>query len=252
VKFDGKKEAEKIADFLEDSEKVLGKSLVIFQCNGKSEMSQYVKLKTEMGERLGVIVTVDFRSQISDLRLGIEEANEDDTVDGILVQLPILDNGSQISDIRRDEILQMIKPSKDIDGLNVNSKFLPAVVRAVERVIDIFRIEDDQSIALVGAKGMVGKRVGERLKVLGLPYEGFDKGDDLNKLKNYEVVISAVGKDGLITEEMVKNGFIGIDLGYPKGDFSVEAVNMASLITPVPGGVGPLTIVGLYENLAEI
>jgi methylenetetrahydrofolate dehydrogenase (NADP+)/methenyltetrahydrofolate cyclohydrolase len=128
---------------------------------------------------------------------------------------------------------------------------LPAAVRAVERILEIFKIEDTQKIALVGSRGMVGKSVGDRLKTLNLPFEGFDKGDELSKLKNFEVIISATGKEGLITKEMVQPGYIGIDLGYPKGDFTSEAVDMASLVTPVPGGVGPITVVELYENLAE-
>ena len=156
IKFDGKKEAERQAVFLEETERVLGKSLIIFQCDGRNEESTYVRLKREMGERLGVIVTVDYRSSIVDLREGIAEANEDETVDGILVQLPILDRGSLIVDRKEvEEVLGMIKSSKDVDGLNPKSKFLPAAVRAVERVMDIFKIEDDQKIALVGSKGMV-------------------------------------------------------------------------------------------------
>jgi methylenetetrahydrofolate dehydrogenase (NADP+)/methenyltetrahydrofolate cyclohydrolase len=262
IVFNGKKEAEKIATFLEESEKLLGKSLVIFQCDGKTEMSQYVKLKTEMGERLGVIVNVDFRSQISDLRSGIEEMNEDDTVDGILIQLPIIESkelkNSKTQELKmlkgQDlfEILGMIKPGKDVDGLNPQSNFLPAAVRAVERTVESFNIDDDQKIALVGSKGMVGKRIGERLNVLRLPFEGFDMGDDLSRLKEFDVIISSTGVEGLITEDMVTEGFIGIDLGYPKGDISKEAGLKASLITPVPNGVGPLTVVGLFENLAEI
>lgn len=252
VKFDGKKEAERLAGFLEESERCLGKSLVIFQCDGRTEMSQYVKLKTEMGERLGVMVHVVFAHDIADLKKFVVEANEDEMVDGILIQLPILDSGLQVSDVNRNEILGMIKPSKDVDGLNPKSKFLPAVVRAVERIIEIFNIDEDQTIALVGAKGMVGKRVGERLKFLGLSFEGFDVGDDLSKLKNFEVIISVTGKEELIKTEMVRDGFVGIDLGYPKGDFSPEAVAKASLISPVPKGVGPLTVIELFENLAEV
>ncbi len=252
IVFNGKKEAEKIATFLEESEKLLGKSLVIFQCDGKTEMSQYVKLKTEMGERLGVLVHVIFAHDVEDLKNMLIDMNEDVTVDGILIQLPILDLGSQISDVSRAEILGMIKPSKDVDGLNPQSKFLPAAVRAVERVVESFNIDDDQKIALVGSNGMVGKRIGERLNVLRLPFEGFDKGDDLSRLKEFDVIISTTGVEGLITEDMVTDGYIGIDLGYPKGDISKEAGLKASLITPVPNGVGPLTVVGLYENLAEI
>ena len=90
IEFNGKKEAEKIATFLEESEKLLGKSLVIFQCDGKTEMSQYVKLKTEMGERLGVLVHVVFAHDVADLKSMLIEMNDDVTVDGILIQLPII------------------------------------------------------------------------------------------------------------------------------------------------------------------
>ena len=248
VVFDGKKQAERDAEFLEESERVLGKSLVIFQCDGRTDESAYVRLKKEMGERLGVMVNVDLRSQISDLREGIREANEDETVDGILVQLPIL--GADKDEL--EQILSSINPEKDVDGLNPKSRFIPAVVRAVERLVEIFKITEDDKIALVGDKGSVGIRLMERLKNLELTVTGFDKEDDLQKLRSFEVIISATGVGGLITGDMVAEGFTGIDLGYPKGDFSPKAVAKATLITPVPGGVGPMTIVALYENLGDV
>lgn len=245
VIFDGKKQAEREAEFLEESERVLGKSLVIFQCDGRTYDSAYVRLKREMGERLGVVVSVDFRSKITDLREGIMEVNGDETVDGILVQLPVL--GATKEEV--EQIMSTINPEKDVDGLNPKSRFIPAVVRVVERLIEIFKIKEDDRIAVVGDKGAVGVRLMERLKVLGLSPKGFDQGDNLKNLEDFEVVISATGVSGLIASEMVAEGFTGIDLGYPKGDFSPEAVAKASLITPVPGGVGPMTILALYENL---
>lgn len=251
VKFDGKKEAERLAVFLEESERVLGKSLIIFQCDGRNEESTYVRLKREMGERLGVIVHVVFVASVDDLKNMIVDASGDETVDGILVQLPILDDRSSIVDRREtEEILGMIEPKKDVDGLNSKSRFVPAVVTATERVMDIFKVEETQKIALVGSKGMVGKRLGERLKVLGYEFTGFDKGDDLSKLVDFDVVITATGVADLIKPEMVMDGFVGIDLGFPKAEFSMESIEKALLITPVPNGVGPLTVVALYENLA--
>ena len=253
IKFDGKKEAEKVADFLEETERVLGKSLIIFQCDGKSEESTYVRLKREMGERLGVIVHVVFVASVDDLKSMIVDANEDETVDGILVQLPILDDRSSILDRREmEKMLGLIDPKKDVDGLNPESSFVPAVVSATERVMDIFKVEEDQQVALVGAKGMVGSRLGERLATLGIKFTGFDKGDDLQKLKNFDVVITATGVADLIKPEMVVDGFVGIDLGFPKAEFSIESAEKALLVTPVPNGVGPLTVVALYENLALV
>lgn len=242
---DGKKEAEKIAVFLEESERLLGKSLLILQCDGHIEESTYVRLKREMGERLGVLVTVSFAKNKEELKEMIEEANGDETVDGVLVQLPIAGATKE----ETEQILYTIKPSKDIDGLNPKSKFIPAVVRAVEHLTEIFNIDEEQTIAVVGALGNVGKRLVERLKVLGYQVTGLDKGDNLLELKKFDVVIGATGVENLITEEMVDSGFVGIDLGYPKGDFSRGAFEKALMITPAPGGVGPLTVVSLFENL---
>lgn len=255
VTFDGVKEAERAAAFLEESERVLGKSLVIFQCDGRTDESAYVRLKHEMGERLGAIVSVIFAKDKDELAEMVVAANEDETVDGILVQLPIIDNSSQFSVLSKEEteqILSTINPEKDIDGLNPKSGFVPAVVRAVERIVEIFKITEDDEIAVVGAKGSVGSRLMLRLRSLGLPAKGFDKGDDLESLKDFDVIISATGVTGVISENMVGEGFTGIDLGYPKGDFSPAAVAKASLITPVPGGIGPMTIVALYENLGDV
>lgn len=245
--FEGKKEAEKMALFLEESEKLLGKSLIILQCDGHAEESTYVRLKREMGERLGVMITVLFAKNPGELKDMVADANNDETVDGILVQLPI--NGATKEDV--EEILCSINPMKDIDGLNPKSRFIPAVVRATERVMEIFNLDQEQTIAVVGSLGRVGKRMRERLLDLGYEVAEFDKGDALEELSKFDIVISATGVGGLIKKEMVKEGFVGIDLGYPTGDFSKEAFDKANKITPVPGGVGPLTVVSLYENLTE-
>lgn len=237
-----------MALFLEESERVLGKSLIIFQCDGRKDESMYVKLKREMGERLGALVGVIFAKDAEDLKIMIEAANNDETVDGILVQLPVL--GVERGEL--EQILSSIDEDKDVDGLNPKSRFVPAVVRAVERVVEIFKISEDDDIAVIGSKGSVGARLMERLKGLSLRVTGFDQGDDMKKLKDFDVVIGATGASNLITEEMVIDKFVGIDLGYPKADFSAGAIAKASLITPVPGGVGPMTIVALYENLADI
>lgn len=245
---DGKKEAEKIALFLEESERLMGKSLLILQCDGHSEESTYVRLKREMGERLGVLVSVSFMKNKEELKDVLKEANTDDTVDGILIQLPIIGSSKE----ETDQILCSINPEKDIDGLNPNSRFIPAVVGAVERVMEIFNVDEEQPVAVVGALGEVGRRLVPRLQTLGYDVKGFDKGDNLKEIAKCEVVIGSTGVEGIIKEDMVSNGFVGIDLGYPKGDFSSEAYEKALMITPVPGGVGPLTVVSLFENLASI
>ena len=227
--------------------KLVGKSLMILQCDGETKESGYVRLKREMGERLGVVVRVIFAQGNERVREEIEKANKETEVDGILVQLPI--KGANRGET--EQILSTIDPRKDIDGLNPKSSFVPAVVMAVEVVLEKINLSRESAVAVVGAEGMVGSRMYSRLVELGYVVSGFDMGDDLMKLKDFDVVISSTGVEGLVKQEMVKEGFVGIDLGYPKGDVSAEAGEKASVITPVPGGVGPLTIVSLYVNLAE-
>ena len=81
---------------------------------------------------------------------------------------------------------------------------------------------------------------------------GFDLGDDLAGLLVCETIVSATGVANLIRPEMVREGIVAIDLGYPKGEFSPDVSQKADFFTPVPGGVGPLTVICLFENLTSI
>jgi len=247
IVFDGKVEAEKIAESLKASGELKHKGLLILQCDGESMESGYVRMKRTMAQRLGVEEEVRFVMDKSKVVEEIEKGNDDEKVMGILVQLPI--KGASKDEV--EQILSTIDPSKDIDGLNPKSSFIPAVVVAVETVLEKINLSRDKSVALVGSEGMVGRRLYSRLLELGFIASGFDKGDDLMKLKDFDVIISCTGQEGLIKAQMVRQGFVGIDLGYPRGDISQEAADKARVITPVPGGVGPLTIVSLFENLSE-
>lgn len=217
---------------------LMGKKLVIFQSGDKE--STYVRLKREMGESLGVKVKVVFSDGPVDL------TSLDKDVDGVLVQLPI----TGVDEKERDEILRMIPQEKDVDGLNPDSEvFLPAVVVAVEKILEKAGVNqmENPSIAVVGSKGMIGKVLVKKFEATG-----FDMGDDLSKLVDFDVVISATGQAGLIKQGMVKKGVVAIDLGYPKADFEEKVRKKAGFITPVPGGVGPVTVVSLYENLSKV
>ena len=189
-----------------------------------------------MGERLGVRVRIqNIESRILNLEWG----------DGALIQLPVEDMS----------ILKQIPIEKDVDGLNEESGFLPAAVVAVERILEsrILNLESSKMrIAVVGARGFIGKRLESRIKSQEWDVTGLDKGDDLDRLVDFDVVISATGVAGLIKKEMVKTGMVAIDLGFPKGDFASDVAGKAGFFTPVPGGVGPVTIACLYENLALV
>ena len=163
--------------------------MLILQCDGHAEESTYVRLKREMGERLGVLVSVSFAKNKEELKEMLFDANTDETIDGVLIQLPIIGATKE----ETEQILYSINPEKDIDGLNPNSRFIPAAVGAVERVMEIFIVDEEQPVAVVGSLGEVGKRLAVRLQQLGYLVTGFDKGDDLSKLKEQDVIIGSTG-----------------------------------------------------------
>ncbi len=256
--FDGRAEAKKIEEKLTASGRLLGKSLLILSCEagsrfaGQEKESNYVRLKREMGERLGVRVKVKVLRKKEEVREVLGKKIDES---GVLVQLPILGAGRE----ETEEILTAIPVEKDVDGLNSASSFQPAVVRAVLRILKMAGVEEGRRIGVVGAEGLVGRRLMRDLGGAGYSCLGFDLGDDLAGLLACETIVSATGVANLIQPEMVRarrfggrEGIVAIDLGYPKGEFSVEVSKKASFFTPVPGGVGPMTVICLFENLANL
>lgn len=245
--FDGKTEAKKIEAELIRSGKLTGKSLLILQSDGNKEESTYVRLKRQMGERLGVIVKTQKLENSRQLRKKLK-SKDVESFGGVLVQLPILGAGRE----ETEEILTLIPVEKDVDGLNSASSFQPAASLAVLRILKLAGVQEGRRVAVVGSEGMVGKRLMRDLVGAGFACLGFDLGDDLKGLLVCDTIVSAVGTAGLITAEMVREGLVAVDLGFPKGDFVPEVVGKASFFTPVPGGVGPLTVALLFENLASL
>ena len=244
--FDGTAEAKRIEEKLIASGRLLSKSLLILQCDGEEKESTYVRLKREMGERLGVIVKTQKLKNSKQLR-NILKSKEIGGFDGVLVQLPILGAGRE----ETEEILTAIVAEKDVDGLNSASSFQSAVVRAVLRILKVAGVEEGRRIGVVGSGGLVGRRLMRDLGGAGYSCLGFDRGDDLAGLLVCETIVSATGVVNLIRPEMVREGIVAIDLGYPKGEFSPDVSQKADFFTPVPGGVGPLTVICLFENLSR-
>lgn len=249
--FDGKRFAEDLEKKLIESGKLAGKSLLILQCDGSDKESKYVELKRKAGERMGVNTKV----RICEFtKIGIEGFKKEiEEFDGVLVQLPIVGANKK----EAEEILSLIPVEKDVDGLNPASKFVPAAVSAIEKIMGeamkagAFEFDIYLRVGVVGAKGMVGRRLVKRLRDQGYVVAEFDLGDDFSGLINCDVVVSATGQAGLIKPEMIGEGVVAIDLGYPKGDFDLNVEKKAKFFTPVPGGIGPVTVVSLFENLAR-
>ena len=230
--FDGRRFADKIAEELRVEVAKLSRKpkLVTIVDQDNPASVAYTKLKAEMAKRLGI------EFEINDLKSKIKNLSLDNTVDGVLLQLPYPNS---------DELIRLIDPKKDVDGLRGDSPYKPAVVRAV---LEILKNSPRGEVVVVGSKGFVGSRLMKEIPGA----MGMDKGDfDLLALLKADVIISATGRVGLIKPEMVKDGVVAIDVGYPKGDFDPSTALRASFFTPVPGGVGPVTVVMLFKNLVD-
>ncbi len=231
----------------------------------------YVRLKEQAALRCGFRFEKKlFPANIepSEVRKYIEKKNNDRQTKGILIQLPFPKNSKiQNSPV---PILDSISPDKDVDCLtSVNfgllsqgrPRFLPATVLAIVSLLENCKARpelveglkiENYHVVMVGASNIVGKPLS-----IWLSDNGATVTICRSKTKNLaqhtqkaDLLISATGNPGLITKDMVKKGAIVIDAGSPKGDVDFEKVKeVASLITPVPGGVGPLTVISLLENL---
>lgn len=213
----------------------------------------YVDLKKKFIEDIGCqldIYNLTEKTELKDIKLLINTLNEDDSVHGIMIQLPlppsILDHKSYI--------LDLIAKHKDIDGLLENSDYVHPTAKAVTEIMSLAVNEtktEIKTVCVVGSEGMVGKPLVKELKKLGhIVLEVDIDTKDLQGLTlQSDSVISATGKMNLITPEMIREDTILIDVGSPEGDISLLCYDKASFLTPVPGGVGPVTITCLAENL---
>ncbi len=218
----------------------------------------YVNLKKKAAERIGAevdIYLIKENSKVEDLLLLIKTLNEDKTVHGIMIQMP-LPEGEILNS--KSEILKTIKPEKDVDGLRPDSPFLHPTSKAVMEIIDVAKKEVKSiykvapcKVVVVGATGMVGKPLVKELKEQ--KYEVIECNTKTPDLQGAtlqgDILVSTTGIQNIIKGNMVKDGAIVIDVGSPKGDVDPSTSLRASFITPVPGGVGPVTITCLLENL---
>lgn len=217
----------------------------------------YVNLKKKAAERIGA--QLDVRSMMSDVRKDeildlVKTLNIDKSVHGIMIQLPL---PSKFTLEDRDEIISSIDKDKDVDGLREDSPYLTPTVKAVLEVVKEasalpLRVRP-YKVVVVGARGFEGKKIFNVLKEMGYNVIGVDRDtENFEKVtRAADVLISVTGSPDIISSDMVKDGVVVIDVGSPKGDVARNVYEKCAFISPVPGGVGPVTIACLLENLAE-
>ncbi|PIV01394.1 bifunctional methylenetetrahydrofolate dehydrogenase/methenyltetrahydrofolate cyclohydrolase [Candidatus Shapirobacteria bacterium CG03_land_8_20_14_0_80_39_12] len=253
--------------------------LIDILADNSPESKLYAALKEKFARKIGVIFEIHHfdGSATEEVVADIQKANEEALVHGIMIQLPVADE---------EKIVAAIDPKKDVDSLTPENlglimgrrpRFLPATVRAV---IDILkeakkylpesgRLTDEnkwlagKNVVIIGASIIVGKPLAVILSDAGATVT-ICRSTTINLLKftqNADILVSATGVMGLVKKEMVKRGAIVIDVGISKllrdgkfrivGDVDQNVSEKTSFLTPVPGGVGPVTVACLFENLVE-
>ncbi|WP_239706355.1 MULTISPECIES: bifunctional methylenetetrahydrofolate dehydrogenase/methenyltetrahydrofolate cyclohydrolase FolD [unclassified Mammaliicoccus] len=243
-------------------------SVILVGNDGASQ--SYVNSKKKAAEKIGMIseiVHMDESSSEEEVLNELERLNNDDSVSGILVQVPL---PKQVSEAK---VLEAINPDKDVDGFNpINigrlytgeRTFIPCTPLGIMEILKHADIDlNGKNVAVIGRSHIVGQPVSKLLTdqdaTVTLLHSKSTNTEEV--LKQADVIVSAVGRVHLVTKDLVKPGAVIVDVGNTpdengklKGDVDFEAVKeVASAITPVPGGVGPLTITMVLNNtlLAE-
>lgn len=255
--FDGKKTAEDILLNLKSkvSKYNLDINIAAILVGDDKASEIYTRLKHEAASKIGInykIIKLNENISINNLKQEILKLNNDKNITGILIQIPLPENLA----LHSNELVSLIDKTKDIDGLREDSLYLPATVKAISKIIDFAiknkKLNENSTIAIVGANGFIGKNTSRLIKnEYNFKLINLDINDDLNKLKTADCIISATGKLNLIKSEYIKNDVILVDVGAPKAEFEESCYKKAALYTPVPGGVGPMTVACLMENATE-
>ena len=210
----------------------------------------YMRLKQRYGADILIDVEIHRVSAGGALEV-IQELNNRDDVQGIILQLPI-SNPDQT-----EELLESIREDKDVDGLRKKAIFQAATPTAISWLLAGYGVDlKGKKVAIVGRGRLVGTPLEKMWLKSGVDVTVFEKGDDLSQLINYDIIVSATGVPGLIKSRMIKPKSVVIDAGTASengkivGDVSEEVRQRNDvIITPKKGGVGPLTVSALFDNV---
>lgn len=237
---------------LRQAHKVLPKLAIIVTTGESQVISTYVRLKAAYGEDILIDTEVHTVPQVQ-VAETIERLNDDAFVHGIILQLPLEDPSET------DALVARIAPEKDVDGLGPNAAYGSATATAIDWLAAGYNVTlRDKKIAIVGNGRLVGAPLAALWLGAGLDVTVYDETttDLAGALRNADIIVSATGVPGLITSNMVSPGRVVIDAGTASeggvivGDVALDVRERRDLtITPEKGGVGPLTIAALFDNV---
>ncbi len=226
--------------------------LAIVRVKDDPVINTYVRLKKQYGSDIGVEVEVHTPQQSEAPKL-INKLSNDKSVHGIIVQLPLIDESET------DKIVNIVAASKDVDALGDKSIFEPATPMAILWLLAGYNVElTGRKILLIGRGKLVGAPLEKILKSSGHKVEVLDREvkDLSSHTKDADIIITATGSPAVLYPAMIKQGAVVVDagvaseLGKTVGDLDPSVYERDDLtITPEKGGVGPLTVCALFENL---
>ncbi len=228
--------------------------LAIVQLKDDPVINTYVSLKGKYGQDVGIEVDAHKIDQ-KDATTTIEKLNNDNNVHGIIVQLPLA-NAEQT-----EEILKSVNPKKDVDGLGSTQFFDPATPMAIMWLLAGYNVDLRQKdILLIGRGKLVGKPLEEMFKAskYNVSVASRDTKDLAKETKSADVIITATGSPAILYSNMIKENAVVVDAGVASedgktvGDVADEVYKREDLtITPKKGGVGPLTVCALFDNVIK-
>lgn len=264
---DGKKLSLKIQEELKEKVSSLKtKPCLAVILVGDDKASQvYVRNKEKAAQYIGINTTtykLEESTSTEDLLALIDKLNKDSSVNGILTQLPLPKH------IDKERALLSILPEKDVDGFHPTNmghlwlgkpRLVPCTPAGIIRLLDTYKIPiDGKNAVVIGRSSIVGKPIAqlllERNATVTLTHSHTHNLKDI--VKNADIVVVAIGKPKFVTKDFIKEGAVVIDVGINRdennklvGDVDFENVkDLTSFISPVPGGVGPLTVSMLMEQ----
>lgn len=242
-------------------------SLVVILVGENPASMSYVKSKEKACKRVGINgktlrLSVDIKEE--ELLKIIAKLNKDETVDGMIVQLPLPDH------INKDKVLNKVLPEKDVDGLSLlnagklasrQKSLQPATPKGIMMLLDYYKIPiKGKHAVIVGASNLVGAPMARLLlyRDATVTVCHIHTKDLAFHTSEADILVVATGVINLVNGDMIKKGAVVVDVGINRldgkivGDVNFESCkDKASYITPVPGGVGPMTINALLHNVIE-
>ena len=226
--------------------------LAIVQTVDNPVIDSYVRLKQAYGADILIDVEI-YKIDQDQLPGVVERLNGDPSVHGIIIQLPLADESATQASV------DLVAPQKDVDGLGVNATLDPATPLAIMWLLAGYNVDlRGRQIAIVGNGRLVGAPLARLWKTSGYDVTVFDENseDMQSQLPDFDIIVTATGVPGLIASESVKQGAVVVDAGTAAehgkivGDIAPELRERDDLtITPEKGGVGPLTVAALFDNV---